>query len=112
MVQALLQHLDTPKVSLRMLCAFVAMHIAIEARSGSPPAQPGQLQAVAEKLLHLLGLPACPITATGMACNLAHSCSNTTVCSYVRSSCLDVTCHDMPCLDIAFLISSFFQESG
>ena len=67
MVQALLQHVETPKASLRMLCAFVAMHMAIAARSGSLPAQPMQLQPLVGKLLHVLALPACTLTATGLA---------------------------------------------
>ena len=64
-VHTLLQHIDAPNASLRMLCAFVAMHMAIEARSGNLPAQPTQMQAVVEKVLHVLVLPACTITVSG-----------------------------------------------
>ena len=78
-VQALLQHVETPKASLRMLCGFVAMHVAIRARSGNLPAQPAQLQAMVDKLLHVLSLPACTVTASGMArvnALSAHTCGN------------------------------------
>ncbi len=71
MVQALLQQIETPKASPRMLCAFVAMHMAIKARSGDLPAQPAQLQAIVEKLLHVLLLPACTVTASGVASALS-----------------------------------------
>ncbi len=44
-----------------MLCAFVAMHIALEARSGTPADSPAQLPAVVDKLLHVLATPACTV---------------------------------------------------
>lgn len=75
-MQTLLQHLDAPRASLRMLCAFTALHMAIEARSGNPAAQLQQLPGVLGKLLHVLALPACTVTEPGGAsfhialCNL------------------------------------------
>ena len=65
MVHALLQHMGAPNASLRMLSAFVAMHMAIEARSGTLPAQPAQMQAVVEKVLHVLVMPASAVTDSG-----------------------------------------------
>ena len=65
-MHALLQHLEAPKASLRILCAFVAMHMALEARSGIPAALPAQLPAVVDKLLHVLAIPACTVTQAGL----------------------------------------------
>ena len=64
-MHALLQHSEAPKASLRMLCAFVAMHMALEAKLGNPAAPPAQLPAVVDKLLHVLVMPACTITQAG-----------------------------------------------
>ena len=66
MIQALMRCLDMPKASLRVLCGFMAMHMAIEARSGSAAALPAQ-QAVTEKLLQVLAQPACTVTEAGEA---------------------------------------------
>ena len=66
MVQALLQQVESPKASLRMLCAFTAMHMGMDAGTRELPAQQGQTQAVVEKLLHVLLLPACTLTASGI----------------------------------------------
>ena len=61
-----MRRLDMPKASLRVLCGFMAMHMAIEARSGRAAAQPAQ-QAVTEKLLQVLAQPVCSITEAGEA---------------------------------------------
>ncbi len=76
MVHTLLQHIDAPNASLRMLCAFVAMHMAIKARSGNPPAQPAQMQAVVEKVLHVLVLPAGTVTVSGETSVVVVLCSD------------------------------------
>ena len=73
MLQTLMRCLEAPKASMRMLCAFAAMHLATEARSGSASAhaaQPGQFHGLVEKLLTVLAMPACRITQTGDALNL------------------------------------------
>ncbi len=66
MIQALMRCLDVPKASLRVLCGFMAMHMAIEARSGKAAAKPVQ-QALTEKLLQVLAQPACSVTEAGEA---------------------------------------------
>ena len=65
-IQALMRCLDVPKASLRVLCGFMAMHMAIEARSGKAAAKPVQ-QALTEKLLQVLAQPACSVTEAGEA---------------------------------------------
>ena len=57
--------MEAANASLRMLCAFVAMHIAIEARSGNLPAQHPQMQAIVEKVGHVLVMPASAVTSSG-----------------------------------------------
>ena len=66
MIQTLMRCLDVPKASLRVLCGFMAMHMAIEARSGKAAAKPVQ-QALTEKLLQVLAQPACSVTEAGEA---------------------------------------------
>ncbi len=70
MVHALLQHMEASNASLRMLCAFVAMHVAIEARSGNLPAQSAQMLAIVQKVLHVLAMPASGVTDSGEAVHM------------------------------------------
>jgi hypothetical protein len=72
-LETLMHCLEAPRASMRMLCAFVAMHLATEARSGNASAQgaqPRQFHGLVEKLLTVLAMPACHITQTGAALHL------------------------------------------
>ncbi len=72
-LSTLMRCLEAPKASMRMLCAFAAMRLAMEARSGDASAhaaQPGQFHGLVEKLLIVLAMPACSITQTGAALHL------------------------------------------
>lgn len=76
-VQVLLQQLESPQASMRMLCAFVTMHMAIEARSNSLPARHEPMQAVVKTVLHVLALPACTLTGSGIVPTADDLCSKT-----------------------------------
>ena len=72
-LERLVHCLEGPRASLRLLCAFAAMHLATEARSGdasAQAAQPEQFHGLVEKLLTVLAMPACHITQTGAALRL------------------------------------------
>ena len=69
-LETLMRCLEAPRASMRMLCAFAAMHLGTEARSGhasAQAAQPVQFHGLVEKLLTVLAMPVCHITQTGAA---------------------------------------------
>lgn len=72
-LETLMRCLEAPRASMRMLCAFAAMHLATEATSGNAiaqAAQPRHFHGLVEKLLTVLAMPACHITQKGAALRL------------------------------------------